>query len=1111
MKSLLNRILVAWIASCAVLFAFIGCDAQLDNSLTKLPSIKVSNILPDSSEIVVCANDGEASLSYEVIPSNATGKVAVVVEDQEVATVQNGIVRGFKTGKTSVTLSSGTVVKTVLLNVGLKASFDGVCDDVIYTVGKTIPVESPVKDGSVFRYWWCDQLDNLVSSDFVVPEGITSGTLLFTSVWDTDVSKKYTVTFDSNGGSSVSSASVQTGAAVTAPSNPTKQGFQFAGWYADSSLNAKYDFASPVTQNITLYAKWVTTVVPVTGISVSYDATVWKDIKVKDNVQLVAAVSPSDATDASVVWSVTGDNANVSTTGLFSATASGSYVVKATSVSNPSVFGYATINVSASEKVLESLIISGPSSVKVGESVNLTAQAVFDDGSKTTVTDYTSFISSSSSIEITTNSVKGLVTAEGVTITGSFTHKGVTKTSVKTISVEPDVEDDVYDGIRIYVAQSLGYNQIHYWSCEDKVAYPSTTWPGTAMTAEGSDYVYKFAGVSSVKFLITKGSGTKLTNSDLEITKKGDYRVTSSGVAEITKAKPFVSISPSVNSIVKTGTITVSVTDGGLTTSVSANINGTSKTLAVGTNTISVSSLGANAGDTIRISVTATNSKGSDTKSASYEVVDAPVVKVPSDVRELRIYQVMVSSFQDGDPSIGYKYAYGPQSAIKGGDLQGIINALDYIQGLGCNALWMTPIFNSNGEGHLDSTGYYAYDYFNVDPKFGTNDKFRELVTKAHDKGIAIILDGVFGHHKLTGVATSPNGNSTVTQPGKNYNPVDYTKGKTLEFFKEVAAYWITNYKIDGWRFDQDYQVGGVYQSDKHNYWKEIRETIEAAAAANGTKGVDWGTLAYMVGEDWQRVDADIQKQTVDGAGLPSAFDFPARYKIVDAIAEEEWNDNDISLGEALGDVLYASASSRGMNNTATEFRYTAFLTNHDTLRFGDLVKLKYKIGTSDAMFMGKTRVALSCLAGYSGPFVIFYGDEWGAIVDGVTKSPMETGSSSSVGDGAYWDNASRSTGKISGFSSNEQKLIDWTTSLMNMRAKYPIMWKGTSTSIYKGSNYYVGQKTLEGKTAKFIINDTGAAVNYDFGSSGTDMMTGSKTTASVSCPAYSAVFVLLD
>lgn len=95
MKSLLNRILVAWIASCAVLFAFIGCDAQLDNSLTKLPSIKVSNILPDSSEIVVCANDGEASLSYEVIPSNATGKVAVVVEDQEVATVQNGIVRGF--------------------------------------------------------------------------------------------------------------------------------------------------------------------------------------------------------------------------------------------------------------------------------------------------------------------------------------------------------------------------------------------------------------------------------------------------------------------------------------------------------------------------------------------------------------------------------------------------------------------------------------------------------------------------------------------------------------------------------------------------------------------------------------------------------------------------------------------------------------------------------------------------------------------------------------------------------------------------------------------------------------------------------------------------------
>ncbi|EMH73887.1 alpha-amylase, putative, partial [Entamoeba histolytica HM-1:IMSS-B] len=120
----------------------------------------------------------------------------------------------------------------------------------------------------------------------------------------------------------------------------------------------------------------------------------------------------------------------------------------------------------------------------------------------------------------------------------------------------------------------------------------------------------------------------------------------------------------------------------------------------------------------------------------------------------LRIYQVMVSSFQDGDSSRGYCTGYGPSKHC--GDLRGIINSLQYIKDLGMNALWMTPIFNSNGGSQLDSTGYFAYDYFNVDPKFGTNDELHELINKAHSLGLYVILDGVFGHHKSGNVAGSP-------------------------------------------------------------------------------------------------------------------------------------------------------------------------------------------------------------------------------------------------------------------------------------------------------------------------------------------------------------------
>jgi uncharacterized repeat protein (TIGR02543 family) len=66
----------------------------------------------------------------------------------------------------------------------------------------------------------------------------------------------YTVTFDSNGGSAISSQSVNYGDLATLPAHPTRMGYSFLGWYSDSGLNFAYDFSSPVTGNITLYAMW---------------------------------------------------------------------------------------------------------------------------------------------------------------------------------------------------------------------------------------------------------------------------------------------------------------------------------------------------------------------------------------------------------------------------------------------------------------------------------------------------------------------------------------------------------------------------------------------------------------------------------------------------------------------------------------------------------------------------------------------------------------------------------------------------------------------------------------------------------------------------------------
>ena len=127
----------------------------------------------------------------------------------------------------------------------------------------------------------------------------------------------------------------------------------------------------------------------------------------------------------------------------------------------------------------------------------------------------------------------------------------------------------------------------------------------------------------------------------------------------------------------------------------------------------------------------------------------------------------MVGSFQHGDGGAsGYGDMWGPEGHRKNGNLRGIINSLDYIKDLGMNAIWMTPIFDStNGQGgeKLQATGYFCTNYFKIDPKFGTEDEFDELVRKAHEKGIYVILDGVFGHHGGVN-QVSPGGNWISTQ-----------------------------------------------------------------------------------------------------------------------------------------------------------------------------------------------------------------------------------------------------------------------------------------------------------------------------------------------------------
>jgi glycosidase len=322
----------------------------------------------------------------------------------------------------------------------------------------------------------------------------------------------------------------------------------------------------------------------------------------------------------------------------------------------------------------------------------------------------------------------------------------------------------------------------------------------------------------------------------------------------------------------------------------------------------------------------------------------------------------------------------------------------------------------------LDSTGYFAYDYFNVDPKFGTNDELRELINKAHGMGMYVILDGVFGHHKGGNVAASPSGK----YPQGGNDPVSYPG--SLEFYKEVATYWINNYEIDGWRLDQAYQVAGANQD--RNYWKDIREAVESTCDWRRSQGKQWGILGYMVGEIWKG-NQEINNwgyYANGGIGLRSCFHFPGRYNLVQTLAQEEWGKS--SNGDA-GNLMGI------FNHGHPDYAFpNLFLTNHDILRFGNLVRKKYGYGQENSDYWGRYRAAIGFLGQWTGPITIYYGDEIGDI----TECYYNDGDC----NGAYSDNCARTDGKISGFNSNQQSLHDFTANIMSLRNSNAALYAGS-------------------------------------------------------------------
>ena len=211
-----------------------------------------------------------------------------------------------------------------------------------------------------------------------------------------------------------------------------------------------------------------------------------------------------------------------------------------------------------------------------------------------------------------------------------------------------------------------------------------------------------------------------------------------------------------------------------------------------------------------------------------------------------------------------------------GGDLDGVVERLDWLTELGANAIYLNPIFQS-GSNHR----YHTHDYFRVDPLLGGDPAFERLLAACHARGIRVILDGVFNHSSrgffqfhdvLENGRESPYSDwfhihewplhpYSVDQPA-NYEgwwglkalPKFNTDNPLVrEFLMEVAEHWIRA-GIDGWRLDVPEEI------DTPGFWEEFRERVRAINPDAYIVGEIWGDASFYIA-DGTRFDATMNYQ----------------------------------------------------------------------------------------------------------------------------------------------------------------------------------------------------------------------------------------------------------
>ncbi len=437
------------------------------------------------------------------------------------------------------------------------------------------------------------------------------------------------------------------------------------------------------------------------------------------------------------------------------------------------------------------------------------------------------------------------------------------------------------------------------------------------------------------------------------------------------------------------------------------------------------------------------------------------------------IYLITPDRFANGDPSndniegLKEKINREHPGGRHGGDIQGIIDHLDYLDNMGFTGIWLNPILENNHP-EYSYHGYSTTDYYRVDPRYGTNELYKELVDRAHARGMQIIMDMIPNH--------CGSEHWWIKDPPMD-NWIHYQDNYTNTNHRRTTLWDPHASKIDKKRFEDGWFVRTMPDLNQDNplmadyliqnaiWWLEytgIRGIRVDTYPYSGRKFMSEWTCRIMqeypnlnvVGEEWtdnpavtsawQRGNKTI---TEHESCLPSLMDFPTQMALIDALnKKEEWGQGLIKLYRSLAnDFLYPDP-----------YNLVIFPDNHDMSRFYTQVNEDFDLFKMGMVFVATTR----------GIPQIFYGTE---ILKSNPESDKHGIIRSDFPGGWPGDEKNAFTGK--GLSDKEKEARNFVRKLLNWRKKEPAIHYGELTHFIPQNGLYVYFRHNKNKTFMVILN----------------------------------------